>query len=119
MEKEFEAFWKANEQRLYNHAPLSLKEERADFNKLNSFGDWILLVLPFVVMVGFMQCRLVDHEIANLLLSLVVGVPAFVVSNYLKPFVTGKRSIVDINEDIKRHFYKVYLERGIDYLKSL
>lgn len=116
---EFETYWRAHEAQLLRCAPLQLREERENNGKMNTAGDWLLFVLPVVATVGFMNAGWLHNEMVNLLAGLGVGAAAFVLTMFVKPYVTGKRSIVDINADIKRHFYRMYQEQGIEGLEQM
>lgn len=119
MEKEFENYWKHHQQQLIQRAPQALREERENTGKMNTAGDWILFALPVMAMVGFMNYGFFAKEMVNFLVSLVVGAVFFFLSMLLKPMVTGKRNVVDIDEDIKQHFYRIYKERGMKGLEVL
>jgi len=64
MEQEFEDYWKKCRQLLIKNAPTALYEERKNNTKMNTAGDWLLFILPIVVMVGFYDA----HVIANVII---------------------------------------------------
>lgn len=119
MEKEFDNYWKNHQLQFVAHAPQALKAERDNTGKLNTAGDWILMALPVVAMVAFMEYGVFANEMLNFVVGLGVGVLVFAVSVYIKPWVTGKRHVADIDEDIKQHFYKIYREHGLGYLRTM
>ncbi|MBM6992969.1 MAG: hypothetical protein I3J02_06885 [Prevotella sp.] len=119
MEKEFENYWKHHQRNLIERAPQSLNEERKNSGKMNTAGDWLLFALPVIAMSGFISLRLFSQELVNFLVSLAVGAAFFVLTMFIKPYVTGKRNIVDIDEDIKQHFYRIYQEKGLKGLETL
>lgn len=119
MEKEFENYWKHHQQALIQRAPQALKKERENTGKMNTAGDWLLFVIPIIAMVCFMNYGLFAKEMVNFLVALVVGVIFFFLSMLLKPYVTGKRNVVDIDEDIKQHFYQIYQKQGLKGLEDL
>lgn len=100
----FDDYWKANQKWLLDNAPMNLREERSGSGKLNTLGDWVLTLLPVVVMILLLQSGLIHNEVLNLIVALVAGLLAFAASDLLKPFVTGKRSVADIDKDIKEYF---------------
>lgn len=119
MEKEFENYWEHHQQALIQQAPQALKEERENTGKMNTAGDWFLFVIPIIAMVGFMNYGFFAKEMINLVVALVIGIVFFFLSMLLKPYVTGKRSVVDIDEDIKQYFYQIYQKQGLKGLESL
>jgi hypothetical protein len=119
MEKEFEDYWKRHQSELIQRAPQALKEERTNTGKMNTAGDWLLFAIPVIAMVGFMNYGFFAKEMLNFVVALVIGVVFFFLSMLLKPYVTGKRSVVDIDEDIKRHFYQIYQRQGLKGLENL
>ncbi|MGI6241988.1 MAG: hypothetical protein ACOYJK_00380 [Prevotella sp.] len=119
MEKEFENYWKHHQSALIQRAPQALKEERTNTGKMNTAGDWILFAVPIVAMVAFMNYGFFAKEMVNFLVSLIIGVVCFILSMLLKPYVTGKRNVVDIDEDIKRYFYQIYQKEGLKGLEDL
>ena len=112
MEQKFEEYWQRHNQQLLTRAPRHLAEERAKSVKMNTAGDWLLLLFPVVVIFWLQELHLVASELLNLLLSLVVGVVMLVLCQMAKPYVTGKRSVADIDADIKQHFYEEYRRTG-------
>lgn len=109
-DKEFEDYWKIHRSRLVKQAPSWLAEERQRSLGMNTMGDWILLPLPIVAMLWLLGNPIVESEMLNFIIVLAVGVVVTVVCQMLKPYVTGKRSVSDIDNDIKQYFYQRYLE---------
>ncbi len=118
VEKEFEDYWKAHKYKYFLAAPAALREERENSGKMNTAGDWILFCIPLVIMVHFLDHKIVANEIGNFLIVLVIGAAAFYPMMLIKPYVTGKRNVVDIEEDIKQHFYRIYQEKGLKGLED-
>lgn len=118
MEKEFESYWSVHQKRLIERAPAALREERKESGRMNTAGDWILEAFPIVAVVAFMNYGFVGSELLNFLLALVVGVIVFTLINLIKPYVTGKRNIGEIDKDIKAYFYKIYQEQGLNELEK-
>lgn len=116
--KEFEEYWKANWRVLLNVAPRALRDERENSGKMNTAGDWLLFIVPFVVGVGFMNLHFVHSEMLNLIVGLVIVAVCFCVTTVIKPYVTGKRSVVDIDSDIKEHFRAIYVDKGVTALEA-
>lgn len=116
---EFETFWKAHEAALIEVAPHVLREERANSNKMNTAGDWMLYIIPFMVMVGFQNAGLVANEMLSFIISIVLGVLCTGLVTFIKPYITNKRNIVDIDRDIKDYFLCVYQKEGVDGLEKL
>lgn len=119
MEKDFEDYWKKHRASLLLAAPKDLQEERNRSEKLNTFGDWLLYLAPIVVMVAFLDQKFVASELLNFLASIGVGVVATFLSMLLKPYVTGKRRVADIENDMKAYFYGIYQTRGLDALEAM
>lgn len=117
--KEFEEYWKKHEQSLLEAAPATLREERKDNGKMNTTGDWLLFIVPFFVGIGFMNTQIIKAEMANFIVSIIVVVICYGLAMMIRPYVTGKRSIADIDADIKEHFYAVFKEKGIDGLEEI
>ncbi len=117
--KEFEDYWKAHEQSLIEAAPPVLREERKNNGKMNTAGDWLLFIIPLVAGVGFMNAKLIESEMVNLIIGLAIVVACFGIAMAIRPYITGKRSIADIDADIKDYFYTVYNDKGIAGLDSL
>jgi hypothetical protein len=84
--------------------------------KMNTPGDWILLAVPFAVMVWVPGLGIFSDVALNTVLAIVLGVVALVLGELVKPYITGKRSYADVDADIKQHFYKLYQEKGLDEL---
>lgn len=115
---EFETYWKAHEASLIQAAPKVLREERENNGKMNTAGDWLLFVIPIMAMIGFMNTDFIEKELSKFLVALAIGVVCYGVSVYIKPYVTGKRNIVDIDADIKAYFFTVYEKEGIKGLDA-
>lgn len=86
---------------------------------MNTAGDWLLFIIPIMAMVGFMNTDFIKGELVRFLVAMLIGIACFVFAVYIKPYVTGKRNIVDIDADIKDYFYVVYQKEGIKGLKEL
>ncbi len=117
MEKEFEDFWAAHRPTLIARAPQTLKSERENSAKMNTAGDWLLFALPIIAMIWFLNSALIANELLNFVAAAAIGIVLQVPTMLLKPYVTGKRSVADIDKDIRQHFYTIYKEKGIDGLR--
>lgn len=117
--REFEEYWKTNEQTLLAAAPVVLREERKNNGKMNTAGDWLLFIIPLVAGIGFMNVRLLENEMLNLVVGLAVVVVCFGIAMLIRPYVTGKRSVADIDADIKAYFFAVYEKGGIRALEKI
>lgn len=117
--KEFEDYWKTHEAALMRVAPKVLREERANNGKMNTAGDWLLFIIPIMAMVGFMNTDFIKGELVRFLVAMLIGIACFVFAVYIKPYVTGKRNIVDIDADIKDYFFAIYQKEGIKGLNNL
>lgn len=115
---DFEIYWDKHKADLIRQAPRALKEERENSDKMNTSGDWLLFALPVIVIIGFTNTDFIKNELLRFIVALVIGMACFVVTVYIKPYVTGKRSIVDIDADIKNYFYSVYKERRSEGSRS-
>lgn len=116
MEKEFEDYWKRNRQQLIAHAPAALREERERSGNINTVGDWLLLIIPVAFIIWFSGHGFFQNELLNYLVAAALGIIVFFIANILKPLVTGKRNVIDVDEDIKQHFYKIYQQSGLQDL---
>lgn len=96
-----------------------MSEERRLLKKMNTPGDWILLAVPFAVMVWVPGLGIFSDVALNTVLAIVLGVVALVLGELVKPYVTGKRSYADVDADIKQYFYKLYQEKGLDELERV
>ena len=67
---------------------------------MNTAGDWLLFIVPVVAMILFINHGFIKNEMINLVVTLVIGIIIYVLSDMLKPYVTGKRNVVDIDKDI-------------------
>lgn len=119
MEKEFEDYWRDHKDTLILHAPKALLQERQRNTKMNPPGDWLLFILPIIVMLGFFDSHFIENNVVNGIVTVVLGIIAFAVSELLKPYVTKKRSLEEIDEDIKQYFYAVYQEKGLAHIEQL
>lgn len=119
MEKEFEDYWRDHKDTLILHAPKALLQERQRNTKMNTPGDWLLFILPIIVMLGFFDSHFIENNVVNGIVTVVLGIIAFAVSELLKPYVTKKRSLEEIDEDIKQYFYAVYQEKGLAHIEQL
>ena len=117
--REFEDYWKTHEAALLRVAPKVLRDERANNSKMNTAGDWLLFIIPIMAMVGFMNTDFIQKELLRFLVAMLIGIACFVFSVYIKPYVTGKRNIVDIDADIKDYFFAIYQKEGVKGLKEL
>lgn len=118
MEQEFEVYWAVHRTSLIERAPKALREERKNNTKMNTAGDWLLFILPIVVMIGFYDSHLIANRVVNLMVTLVLGILVFIGSELLKPYVTRKRSLPEIDADIKEYFYHVYKDKGLKYIEE-
>ena len=84
MEKELEHFWTAHRKQLIARAPKRWQEERTHSLGMNTLGDWLLWIVP----VGVVVCQMV------------------------RPYVTGKRSVAEIDKEIKQYYYEQYRRDG-------
>lgn len=117
--KEFEEYWKQHEQQLINVSPKVLQEERKNNGKMNTAGDWLLFVIPLIAGIGFMNTKLIANEMLNLICGMVIVVICFALEMLIRPYVTGKRSVAEIDQDIKDYFFAVYEKDGIKGIESL
>ena len=101
---DFEEYWRANKGRLMLDAPRHLKTERDNSGKFNTAGDWLLAPLPIVAMILFMRAGWIANELLSLVAAIVIGVVIYVLGEMAKPYVAGKRSVMDIDRDIKEYF---------------
>ena len=106
--KEFEKYWSENRDAIIKSAPCVLREERANNGKMNTAGDWLLFIVPMLAGIGFFNTKLITSEMVNFLVGLAIVVVCYVVVMLIRPYVTGKRSIADIDADIKAYAYTVY-----------
>ena len=105
---DFETYWQLNAKHLIDQATEALRRERENSKKMNTAGDWILALLPIAVAIFFIQAGFIHSEMINLIVGLLLGAVSFVICEMVKPYVTGKRSIVDIDEDIKEYYRKEF-----------
>ena len=100
MEKEFEDFWTAHSKQLIARAPKRWQEERT------------LWIVPVGVVVCLMDYRFVASSLVNFLILLVICVVCVVVCQMVRPYVTGKRSVAEIDKEIKQYYYEQYRRDG-------
>jgi hypothetical protein len=112
MEQAFEDYWKTASCLTHQGGATALGEERRMLKKMNTPGDWILLVVPFAVMVWVPGWAL-QRPGTQPVLAIVLGVVAAVLGELVKPYITGKRSYADVDADIKQHFYELYQKKGL------
>lgn len=117
--EEFEQYWQRNEHWLVNVAPPLLRDERKNNGKMNTTGDWLLFIVPLFVGVGFMNTQIIKNEMLNLVAGLVVVALCFVLAMFVRPYVTGKRNVTEIDSDIKAYFFGVYQENGLKGLEQM
>ena len=104
MEKEFEDFWTAHSKQLIARAPKRLG--------MNTLGDWLLWIVPVGVVVCLMDYKFVASSLVNFLILLVICVVCVVVCQMVRPYVTGKRSVAEIDKEIKQYYYEQYRRDG-------
>lgn len=109
--RDFEIYWESHKADLIRQAPRALKEERENNGKMNTAGDWLLFALPIIVILGFTNTDFIKSELLRFVVALAIGLVCFVITVYVKPLVSGKRSIVNIDADIKAYFYGIYKEK--------
>lgn len=119
MEKEFEDYWKKHRNSLFLAAPKALKDEMKNTEKLNTAGDWLLYVIPILVMVAFVNAKVIERELLNFLVAVVLCILATLLSVWLKPYVTGKRRATAIDADVKAYFYEIYQKHGLGALEKM
>lgn len=119
MEKEFEDYWKKHRESLFLAAPKALQDEMKSTAKPQTAGDWLLYAAPILVMVAFINAKIIQAELLNFLAAVVIGILATLLSVWLKPYVTGKRRATDIDADVKAYFYQVYQKRGLGALEKM
>lgn len=110
MNKEFDIHWSTHKKRLMGASPFH--EEWNESKRMSTAGDWLLMAFPVIVFVAFVSSGLIKHELLNYVLGGVLCGIALVVSEFIKPYVTGKRSIGDIEKDAKEFYFKKYQETG-------
>ncbi|MBP7856437.1 MAG: hypothetical protein KAZ98_00970 [Prevotella sp.] len=119
MEQEFEDYWKKHRSSLMAVAPSQLQEELKNNTRLTTGGDWLIFIIPIVILVVLSDSGLFAQEWLNWVVAIVVGVLAFGLMDYVKPYVTGKRRYTDIEADIKQHFYQIYRAKGLEALERI
>ncbi len=119
MEKKFEEYWQKHKDSLFLAAPQTLQNELNNANQLNTAGDWLLYAVPIIVMVAFINAKVIQSELLNFLASMLIGILATLLSIWLKPFVTGKRRATTIMNDVKAYFYNVYKQKGLKGLDEM
>lgn len=119
MKQEFEQYWHDHRSALEKHAPRQLLEERDNFNKMNTAGDWLLFIVPILIFVGFIEVAPFASFIINTILGLLLAAVAYVLTIMVKPYVTGKRDINSIEADIKEHFHQIYTKEGTQGLQKI
>ena len=85
---------------------------------MNSVGDWLLFSLPIMVMIIFYDQHFILNGLGNFVVTAVLGVLVFMGSELLKPYVTSKRSLLEIDDDIKQYYYRVYEEKGLKFIEE-
>ena len=70
-------------------------------------------------MAGFYDARVLANVIVNFVVTLVLGIIVFVSTELLKPYITSKRSLTEIDGDIKQYFCQMYKEKGLTYLEKI
>lgn len=112
MEKEFEEYWKAHSKQLIAHAPQRLADERAHSLGMNTLGDWLLWIVPIGVTVTLMDYQFVESKLVNFVILLAICIGLVVVCQMVKPYVTGKRDVAEIDRDIRDYYYSEYKRTG-------
>ena len=112
MEKEFEEFWTGHRKQLIDKAPRHFKEERNRNLGMNTLGDWLLWIVPVAVAVWMMEYKFVSSGIINVLIMLAICVACVTICQMIRPYVTGKRNVADIDEEIKQYYYHMYCKNN-------
>lgn len=112
MDQKFENYWNMHRRQLIDAAPSKLAEERKRSLGLNTAADWLLIAFPVIVMVILMDYNFVNSPIINFVIVLTIGIIALVLGQIISPYVTGKRRVTDIDDDIKQYYYNQYQRTG-------
>ena len=112
MEKEFEEFWTAHSKQLIDKAPKHFKDERNSNLGMNTIGDWLVWIVPVAVGIWLKDYKFVSSGVINFLILLGICVVCVVVSQMIRPYVTGKRSVAEIDNEIKQYYYRLYQRNG-------
>lgn len=59
-----------------------------------------------------MDYNFVNSPIINFVIVLFIGVITLILGQMISPYVTGKRRITDIDNDIKQYYYNKYKHTG-------
>lgn len=110
MNKEFDVYWSTHKKRLMGTSPF--QEEWNESKRMSTAGDWLLLAFPVAVFVAFVSSGLIKNELLNYVIGGVLCGLSLVIGEYIKPYVTGKRSIGEIEKDAKEYYFKQYQETG-------
>ena len=87
-------------------------EVRSHSLGMNTLGDWLLWIVPVGVVVCLMDYKFVASSLVNFLILLVICVVCVVVCQMVRPYVTGKRSVAEIDKEIKQYYYEQYRRDG-------
>lgn len=109
-EPDFETLWNSKSlQQWTAGAPERFQSEMKQSQRPTTAGDWLGIV-PIVLVAVYMDKIPVNNELLRYLIAAVLIIVWFVIWQMIKPYVTGKRSIAQIEEDIKAYYHQLWLE---------
>ena len=109
-------YWKRHEKRLLKLAPRHLAEEKTQYGKYNTAGDWACMIFPFLPFSLILQITPFGNQYIDTALAFVALVVFVFLCEMARPHLTGKRPLTQINNDIKNYWYQKYKEKGISAL---
>lgn len=106
--KAFETLWSSQPIEYWvEKAPERFRSEWQKNKKMNTAGDWLALV-PMALVIVYMDQIPVKSELLRYAVAALLIIVWFVIWNFVKPYVTGKRSYTDIEADMKAYFFELY-----------
>ena len=107
---EFESYWQAHK------TSILMKDdeyrEAVETYRISSGGDWLLFGIPVVAGIVSMQYIPITHEILRWAASILITIVVFAICVYVKSLSNPHRAISDIEADVKRKAYEVYISTG-------
>lgn len=110
MEKDFETLWRENKKRLLEAEPEYRKI--IESYKMNSGADWLLFALPAVVAIVILDWAPSEKELLNWLFGAIAAIVVFVLCVWLKSFLSGNRSLDEVEQEIKKRYMEKFEKTG-------
>ena len=112
MEKEFLDYWDKHQRHLILNAPKAMRDEYLEATRLDSPMDWLCFVVPVGVGIIVQPLIHLKSEIFSWAIVLVLVVGLFVLLQMVKPYVSKKKTEIQVVDNIKKYYYGRFKKYG-------